>query len=149
MNGSISFDTNILVYATADTGSKGATARAVINRAAAAECGLVLFQTLLEFSNVALRKKIIPPLGIQAAVDVWRDSFPVGYVDGTDLPAALRAVGSHTIAFWDAMLWATAERSGVSILLSEDFQNGRRLGRVTFLNPFEAANRAAIDAALA
>ncbi len=146
---SVSFDTNVLVYATSDSGSKGTTARAIINRAADAECGLLLFQTLLEFSNVALRKKLNPPPKIQVAVDVWRASFPVAYVDGADLPVALRAVDNHTIAFWDAMLWATADRSGVTLLLSEDFPNGRRLGRVTFLDPFDPANQAAIDAALA
>jgi predicted nucleic acid-binding protein len=39
-----------------------------------------------------------------------------------DLGAAMRAVGEHRLAFRDAMLWATARRTGVRILISEDFR---------------------------
>jgi len=47
-----------------------------------------------------------------------------------DLGAAMRSVGEHRLAFWDAMLWATARRTGVRILISEDFQDGRMLDGV-------------------
>jgi predicted nucleic acid-binding protein len=40
------------------------------------------------------------------------------------------------------MLWATADRVGVRYLLTEDFQDGRVLGGVTFVNPFEGGNEA-------
>ncbi|HYL38544.1 MAG TPA: PIN domain-containing protein [Bryobacteraceae bacterium] len=42
------------------------------------------------------------------------------------------------LAFWDAMIVATAERTHCRWLLSEDFQSGRRFGSVTVLNPFES-----------
>jgi predicted nucleic acid-binding protein len=38
------------------------------------------------------------------------------------------------------MLWATLDQAGCRTLLTEDFQDGRTLGGVTFLNPFELAN---------
>jgi predicted nucleic acid-binding protein len=44
------------------------------------------------------------------------------------------------MSFWDALLWATADRIGVRHLLTEDFQDGRMLGGVTFVNPFNGAN---------
>ena len=56
------------------------------------------------------------------------------------LEAALRVVGEHDLPFWDALIWAVCERVGVDTLVTEDFQNGRRLGRVTFLDPFEPTN---------
>jgi hypothetical protein len=34
------------------------------------------------------------------------------------------------------------------MLFSEDLQDGRRLGDVLFVNPFEAANRKLVDLAL-
>ena len=39
------------------------------------------------------------------------------------------------------MLWATAKRAGCRMLFSEDLQDGRRLGDVLFVNPFDPANR--------
>jgi len=40
------------------------------------------------------------------------------------------------LPFWDALLWATAKAAGVSVVLSEDFQDGRELEGVQFRNPF-------------
>jgi predicted nucleic acid-binding protein len=39
------------------------------------------------------------------------------------------------------------DRNGANILASEDFQDGRPLGRVTFLNPFNPANTARLGLA--
>ena len=52
---------------------------------------------------------------------------------------AMRAVDDHRVAFWDAMIWAVAREAGCRYLLSEDFQHGRTLEGVTFVNPFAPA----------
>ncbi len=62
-----------------------------------------------------------------------------------DLDAAMRAVFDHRFAFWDAMLWATVRRAGVRVLITEDFQDGRVLEGVRFINPFVRANDALIE----
>jgi hypothetical protein len=49
------------------------------------------------------------------------------------------------LAFWDAMLWAAAQRAGVRHLLTEDLQDGFELAGVRFVNPFDAANNRLID----
>ena len=54
----------------------------------------------------------------------------------TTLRQAIAAVEEHSVSLWDAMLWATARDAGVTVLLSEDFQDGRELGGVRFRNPF-------------
>jgi predicted nucleic acid-binding protein len=46
----------------------------------------------------------------------------------------------HHLAFWDALIWAVYERAGVDILATEDFQGGRKLGHVRFVDPFVPAN---------
>jgi predicted nucleic acid-binding protein len=40
------------------------------------------------------------------------------------------------LAIFDAMVAASATEAGCSILYSEDFQNGQRLGSVVVRNPF-------------
>jgi predicted nucleic acid-binding protein len=81
-------------------------------------------------------------------IDGFRFAFPVCAADEDDLDRAMRAVADHNLSFWDAMLWATARRAGCRLLLSEDFQDGRDLGGVLFVNPFDPANRKLIDLAL-
>jgi predicted nucleic acid-binding protein len=36
---------------------------------------------------------------------------------------AMRAMWEYGLAFWAAMLWATARRAGAKILIAEDFQD--------------------------
>ncbi len=44
------------------------------------------------------------------------------------------------IAYWDALIVAAAERGGCRLLLSEDFQQGRRFGEITVVSPFRESN---------
>ena len=54
----------------------------------------------------------------------------------TPRPAALlqavAAVQEHSLPFWDAMLWSAAKDAGVTLLLTEGFQDGRELEGVRF-----------------
>jgi len=113
----------------------------------AASCVLLL-QTLAEFSNVAIRKARIPVDDIRRTIDAWRAVLPVQAADDGDLSAALEAVRAHRLAFWDAMLWASAQRAGVRHLLTEDLQDGFALQGVTFINPFKRENDQLIDEVL-
>jgi predicted nucleic acid-binding protein len=142
----VSFDTNVLLYATAPSSApKKNRAHDVIARGIRAGESVLLLQTLAEFSSVAISKAGIPVEAVRGTVDAWRAVLPVRPAENDDLPAALDAVKAHRLAFWDAMLWATARRVGVRHLLTEDLQDGFELGGVTFLNPFEPANDSWID----
>ena len=57
------------------------------------------------------------------------------------------ARAAHGLPFWDALIWAVAERAGAASLVSEDFQPGRRLGRVNIVDPFDPANAARLGIA--
>ena len=145
----VSFDTNVLVYATASISDvKVIRARALIARAMRAASSVLLLQTLAEFSNVAIRKARIPVDDIRKTIDAWRAVLPVQAADDGDLSAALEAVRAHRLAFWDAMLWASAQRAGVRHLLTEDLQDGFALQGVTFINPFKRENDQLIDEVL-
>lgn len=49
---------------------------------------------------------------------------------------ALDGVPRHSLAFWDALIWAAARENGIGTIYSEDFQNGRTIEGVTLINPF-------------
>ena len=111
----ISFDTNVLVYATASISDvRVMRARDLVARAMRAASSVLLLQALAEFSNVAIRKARIPVEDIRRTIDAWRAVLPVQAADEGDLLMALDAVRAHRLAFWDAMLWASAQRAGVA-----------------------------------
>jgi predicted nucleic acid-binding protein len=142
----ISFDTNVLIYATAASADEKANqARDLLARAMRAANSILLLQTLAEFSNVAIRKAGIAVDAVQRIVQAWCAILPVQKADEADLFMALEAVRAHRLAFWDAMLWASAQRAGVRHLLTEDFQDGFELHDVTFMNPFNPENNQLID----
>jgi len=88
----ISFDTNILVYATASApDAKALRARDLIARAMRTGWTILLLQTLAEFANVAIRKAGIPIEDIRRTIDAWRAVLPIQAADDGDLAAALEA----------------------------------------------------------
>jgi predicted nucleic acid-binding protein len=142
----VSFDTNVLVYATASLQDpKALRARDLIARAMRAGRTILLLQTLAEFANVAIRKAGIPIEDIIKTINAWRAVLPVQVADEEDLSAALEAVRAHRLPFWDALLWASAQRAGLRCLLTEDLQDGFLLQSVRFVNPFKRANDRLID----
>jgi predicted nucleic acid-binding protein len=142
----ITFDTNVLVYATATAGDgRVSRARDLLARAMQVTNAVFLLQSLAEFSSVAVRKAGIPVENVARIVKAWCAVLPIQSADESDLLLALEAVRAHHLAFWDAMLWASAQRAGVRQILTEDFQDGFVLGDVTFINPFKSENNALID----
>jgi predicted nucleic acid-binding protein len=132
----ISFDTNILVYAL-DTaaGDKHVRAMELLDQAVQSDFVLTL-QALSEFFAVATRKRKVPLEDAATQINDWIELFPVVSAGPAALRRAVWAVSEHQFAFWDALLWGTVAEAGCGILVSEDFQHGRRLRGVQFHNPF-------------
>jgi predicted nucleic acid-binding protein len=142
----VSFDTNILVYATLSVPvAKTDRSRDLLVRGMRKGSSILLLQTLAEFSSVAIRKAGIEVDAVRTTLDAWRAVLLVQGTEDDDLSAALDAVKKHRLAFWDAMLWGAAQRAGVRHLLTENLQDGFELAGVRFVNPFEAANNQLID----
>jgi predicted nucleic acid-binding protein len=139
---SVAFDTNVLVYAVdRRESSRRLVASHLIERALRQRQGVLLLQTLIEFYAVTTGKLKGGPEDSLRFLERLRTVLAVHAANERDFD---RATGgeAHGLSFWDAMIWATADRIGAQYLLSEDFQDGRVLGGVTFVNPFEAGNEA-------
>jgi predicted nucleic acid-binding protein len=124
-------DTNVLIYAFTP-GAKGSIAERCL-----AEGGLISVQVLNEFANVSRRK-----LGLS-----WKDiDDRIGVVLALcdePLPITLerhaeaRALASRRqLAFYDALIVASATAASARELLSEDMQDGARFGDLRIRNPF-------------
>lgn len=132
----ITLDTNILVYAVdKEAGPRHQRAIEVFKQVRGLNCVLTL-QALSEFFAVVTRKQKMPKAEAIAQLNDWQQLFPVIFATPSSLTKALQAVQTHQLAFWDALLWATAREAEVTLLLSEDFQHGRVLEGVKFVNPF-------------
>jgi predicted nucleic acid-binding protein len=139
----IAFDANVLVYAVDGlAGARHERARAVLASAFRAGSALLPLQVLAEFYNVATRKMRLPPAQARDFIASWTALCHIESYLLEDMEEAMTAHAEHGLAFWDALIWAVCERAGVRTLASEDFQNGRTLGRVIFLDPFDPANDA-------
>jgi predicted nucleic acid-binding protein len=137
----LSVDTNLLVYAIdAEAGLRHARAEDLIGRMVESGRGVLILQTLAEFYSVATRKLGTSREAAHALINDYCAVLDVHVADVRALDRAMRGVEEHGLSFWDALLWATADLAGVTFLLTEDFQDGRRLGGVTFVNPFNPAN---------
>lgn len=133
-----SLDTNVLVYAVdRDAGERHRLSRELIGQAARCDCVLTV-QALAEFFHATTRKNLLDIERAGAFLHNWREVFEVTAADDSALIEAVDAVREHRLSFRDAMLWATARKSGCSAILTEHMQHGRRLGGVAFLNPFAA-----------
>jgi predicted nucleic acid-binding protein len=142
----LAFDTNMFVYAAdASAGPRYVTASALVERALRSRRAVLILQTLAEFYSVVTRRSLADPGDARLFLDNLRRTLPVHAIVEDDLDQAIEVVTHHGLSFWDALLWATAERAGVRHLLTEDFQDGRRLGGVTFVNPFNPANAALLE----
>jgi predicted nucleic acid-binding protein len=93
-------------------------------------------QALAEFFAIATRKKDVSAESAIEFVDGWHMVFRTVSATPQTMRAAMHAVRDHRIGFWDAMLWAVAREAGCRYLLSGNFQPGRTLEGVTFVNPF-------------
>lgn len=143
---SLSVDTNVLVYGIdAKAGSRHDQAGRLIDGFVESGRGILILQTLAEFYSVATRKLGTPREVARGFVEDLRVAVDVHPADARALTHAMAAVEDHDLSFWDALLWATADRAGIRYLLSEDFQDGRTLGGVTFVNPFDRGNRQLLE----
>ena len=115
---------------------RSATAQALI-----ADGGTISVQVLNEFANMAQRKfKRSWPEVVRAMAD-FRSALPEPLPIGVAThEAALEIAERDGVAFYDALIVASALEAGCSTLFTEDMQDGRVIaGRLTIRNPFAAA----------
>ena len=145
----VSADTSVLFYAfDAQAGERHDAALAIVDRLF--RCDTVLPAQVFGEMAYAIRRKM--PDVFETAVDLMRDWTALVAVELTtieDILAGAALARVRKIQTWDAVILSVARRAGASVLLAEDMQDGATIGGVTLLNPFDPANRARLDAALA
>ena len=134
-------DTNIFVC-TFDLSVplRRAQARELVERALATRQGLISYQVVQEFLNVALRKFDVPLTATdcrryleQVLVPLWRIS-PTAVL----YRAALDIQEQSGYGFYDSLVVASALDAGCGTLYSQDLQDGREFGALTVVDPFAA-----------
>jgi predicted nucleic acid-binding protein len=136
-------DTNVLVYRYDPSHpEKQRRAEELLRRGAAEGSLVVPYQAVVEFVAAVIRPRRggLPPL--LPPREAWRearelaDVFEILYPDAETVPTASSLAAVHGLSWYDALLLAYAERRGLATLWSEDFEDGRRYGRVRTANPF-------------
>ena len=135
----IALDTNILVYAEGLNGpAREAEADNVVSRLNPRDLVLPA-QVLAELFAVQVYKFKIAARLARARTLEWASGYVVIPTTPVILGAAMDLAARHRIAFWDAVVLASATEAGCDTLLSEDFQSGFTWRGVTVVNPFTLA----------
>lgn len=132
-------DTNVFVY-TFDSRVPGKRAKAaqLIRRAFDTGQGVVSYQVVQEFFNVALRR-FSPAMTLAEAeqylITVFRPILAVESSPAIFLEA-LRIASKHKVGWYDSVIVAAALDSRCDVLYSEDLQDGRKIENLRIENPF-------------
>jgi predicted nucleic acid-binding protein len=135
-------DTNILVYRCDARDPAKRNIASDILRAGAASNELRLpHQAMVEFVNVVTKARsggqpLLPPEEAWRQAEDLLNEFPVLYPNESVFRTALLGMPAYRFSWYDAHIWAYAEHYGLSEILSEDFEHGRRYGTVRIRNPF-------------
>jgi predicted nucleic acid-binding protein len=132
-------DTNIFVYAVDRSDrDKQKVADALIGRTIERRSGVVSYQAVQEFLNVALKKFIVPFTAEQARLyisAVFRPLFAVQPSLGL-FSDALDIRSRHKLSWYDSLIVAAAVEAGCSVLYTEDLSHGMKINGVQIENPF-------------
>jgi predicted nucleic acid-binding protein len=142
MNVKTFVDTNILIYAhDLDAKEKHLAAREALDELWANRTGVISTQVLQEF-YVTVTQKLAKPLSKKVARTIV-NTYVIWCVDITpaEIAAAFRIEDEARIGFWDALICATAMKSGAERILSEDLNVGQRITGIRIENPFFRSKR--------
>lgn len=125
-------DTNILVYAH-DTaaGVKHERAKALVEQLWRDGSGVLSTQVLQELC-VNLRRNAGRPVDLKTAREIVTDylAWDVVTNSGESILEAFDLEERYRISFWEALILQAAERSGASVLYSEDLSDGHTYVRL-------------------
>jgi predicted nucleic acid-binding protein len=129
-------DTNILLYQLdSRDAKKQRLADLWCRRLWENRTGRLSWQVLNEFYFNATQKLGAPRPAIRKIAEAYASWQPVDFGLGL-VQRAWHWQDLAGIPYWDSLIVSAAEVAGCEYLLSEDFQEGRRFGRVAVVNPF-------------
>jgi predicted nucleic acid-binding protein len=132
-------DTNVLIY-TFDRSdpAKRDRSRSLVERALETGDGVVSYQVVQEFLNVALHK-FDRPLAPDEAVRYLRDVLDPLCTVFSSLALYEHAISLQRrwrFSFYDSLIVAGALEAGCKTLYSEDLQDGQEVESLRITNPF-------------
>lgn len=139
MNGRFFLDTNIFVYLfDEDSPVKSQRAAQLIREAIETRRGIISYQVVQEFFNVAFRK-FAQPMGVADAEQYLASVFrPLLAVHSSQAlySETIRLKDRYRLAWYDALIVASAIEGESRVLYSEDFQHGQKFSDLQVVNPF-------------
>lgn len=132
----ITADTNVFVYLSDERDPAKQAVAEIVVRELAARRSLIGLQVIGELQNT-LRRKL--KMSSRAAAQTSYNTIMAFETFTYSRAAAERALGELSagrLAYWDALLLASAEEAGCTVLFSEDMADGSRFGGVEIVNPF-------------
>ena len=138
MSGRSFVDTNVFVYLfDRDSPAKQSAARQIL-QTEGLQGRIVLSTQVLQEFYVSVTRKLGQPLsesdGAEAAHDLC--AFDVVEVDKEMVLRSMTLSRAERLSFWDALIVEAAQIRRCDRLLTEDLQDGRRLGSLSITNPF-------------
>ncbi len=139
MRGKYFIDTNIFVYSfSKQEEHKQHIAKKLISEALENSTGIISFQVIQEFLNVALRKFPIPfkiedgEKYLNIVLEPLCEIFPNMDLYGH----ALRIMDRWQYSFYDSLIIAASIKGDCKILYSEDLQHQQNIENLVIINPF-------------
>jgi predicted nucleic acid-binding protein len=125
------FDTNVLLYLVSDDTAKANRAEELL-----VDGGVISVQVVNEFASVATRRYGVEIAKIREILSAIRTVCSVKPLEVETHELGLELAERYRYSIYDSMIVAAALRAGCSTLISEDFQNGQKIDRLTIVNPF-------------
>lgn len=141
MSGRCFLDTNIFVYSMDGSDpAKAAVARELIRTHLSRRTGVISFQVVQEFFNVASKRFQSPLSGDDETAYLFTVLAPLLAVHSSTglYSAGLRLSRRYRISWFDSLIVAAAIEARCAVLYSEDLQNGAVFEGVRVENPFQA-----------
>ncbi len=141
MNAKIFIDTNIFVYAfDSSEKEKQNIAQNLLNKNGMSGEIVLSTQVLQEFF-VTVTRKLKEPLSIDDARKTIQffSVYPLVQINPKLILKAIERHQKESFSFWDALIVEAALQANCKILLSEDMQNERQIGKLKILNPFDSS----------
>lgn len=134
-------DTNVLAYAfDRKAPEKAKTAQKLVEEALETRRGVISYQVIQEFFNVAFRRFPEPLTADEAQQylsTVLRRLLRVQSSVGL-YSEALHVRERYRLSWYDSLIVAAAWEAKCGVLYTEDWQHGQRLGDLRVINPFRS-----------
>ncbi len=140
MNGKYFIDTNVLIYSfDPDNPSKRKIALDLISKALERGTGVISYQIIQEFLNVATRKFAVPLTckDSQRYLNVVLEPLCEVFSSTELFHQALEISDQWRFPFYDALVVAAALQADCSLLYSEDMQDNQTIKGLKIRNPFQ------------